>query len=88
MEIRGRGGRATIVLVEVRSWRKVISAMCITCAAAVDVAVIVGVEICATSSASSIWGKGAVGGVGRKIVVLGMVRLGERLELCALTVRG
>jgi len=86
MEIRGRGSQATIILVEVRRWRKVISAMCITCATAVDVAVIVGVEICATSCAS-IWGKGTVGGVGRRIVVLGMVRLGERLELGALTVR-
>lgn len=84
MEIRGRGGWATIVLVEVRSWRKIFSAMCIARATAVYLAVIVGVEICASSS-TSIWSKRMAGRVGRNIVVLG---LGERFGLGMLTVRG
>jgi hypothetical protein len=87
MEIRGKGGRATIVLVEVRSWRNIFFAMCIARTTAVDLAVIVRVEICASSS-TSIWGKRTGGGVGMKIVVLRTVGLGERLGLGALTVRG
>ena len=78
MEIRGRGARATMIgLIEVSSWRKGLSAMGVACAAAVDVAATVRVEICATG-----------GGARRKIVVLRVVRVREGLGVGALTVRG